>query len=46
MNNYIDQFLEMLLAERGLSKNSASAYKKDLYDLSDKSDIIVKIIFI
>ena len=34
MNNYIDQFLEMLLAERGLSKNSASAYKKDLYDFT------------
>lgn len=34
MNNHIDQFLEMLLAERGLSKNSASAYKKDLYDFT------------
>ena len=34
MNNYIEQFLEMLLAERGLSKNSAIAYKKDLEDFT------------
>lgn len=30
--NYIELFLEMLLAERGLSKNSAFAYRKDLED--------------
>ena len=34
MNNYIEQFLEMLLAERGLSKNSAASYKKDLDDFT------------
>ena len=33
MQNYIEQFLEMLQAERGLSKNSTMAYKKDLEDL-------------
>ena len=32
MQNYIEQFLEMLLAERGLSKNSTIAYKRDLED--------------
>ena len=32
--NYIEQFLEMLLAERGLSKNSAIAYRKDLQDFT------------
>lgn len=34
MSNYISQFLEMLLAERGLSKNSTTAYEKDLEDFA------------
>jgi integrase/recombinase XerD len=34
MQNYIEQFLEMLLAERGLSKNSTIAYQKDLKDFA------------
>jgi len=33
MLNAIDQFLEMLEAERGLGKNSLSAYQSDLMDL-------------
>jgi integrase/recombinase XerD len=32
MKQYISQFLEMILAEKGLSKNSAIAYKNDLMD--------------
>ena len=32
ITNFIEQFLEMLLSERGLSKNSAVAYKRDLED--------------
>lgn len=32
MNNNIDAFLDMLSAERGLSKNSIIAYRKDLED--------------
>ena len=34
MHNYIEQFLTMLLAERGLAKNSIIAYKKDLDDFT------------
>ena len=34
MQNYIELFLEMLLAERGLSKNSTMAYQKDLEDFA------------
>ncbi len=29
---FISQFLEMLLAERALSKNSILSYKRDLFD--------------
>ncbi len=29
---FIEQFLEMMLAERGISKNSLFSYKRDLLD--------------
>lgn len=35
---YIDSFLEMLLAERGISKNSFISYKKDLQDFAEFLD--------
>ena len=30
--NFIEQFLEMMLAERGIAKNSVLSYKRDLKD--------------
>ena len=33
--NQVDRFIEMMLAERGISKNSASSYKRDLLDFVD-----------
>ncbi|MGL4226020.1 MAG: site-specific integrase, partial [Rickettsia sp.] len=32
---FISQFLEMLLAERALSKNSILSYKRDLFDFQN-----------
>lgn len=33
--NQIDRFIEMMLAERGISKNSATSYRRDLIDFAD-----------
>lgn len=33
--NQIDRFIEMMLAERGISKNSATSYQRDLLDFAD-----------
>lgn len=33
--NYIEQFLEMTLAERGIAKNSLISYKRDLLDYKE-----------
>lgn len=32
---FIEQFLEMMAAERGLAKNSLNSYKTDLLDFRD-----------
>ena len=34
-NNYISNFLEMIVIERGLAKNTASSYKNDLNQLNE-----------
>ncbi|MDA9591667.1 site-specific tyrosine recombinase XerD [Pelagibacteraceae bacterium] len=34
-NNYISNFLEMIVIERGLSKNTATSYKNDLDQLNE-----------
>jgi integrase/recombinase XerD len=34
-NNYVSNFLEMIVIERGLAKNTASSYKDDLNQLAD-----------
>ena len=34
-NNYVSNFLEMIVIERGLAKNTASSYKDDLNQLVD-----------
>ncbi len=33
--NFIEQFLEMMLAERGIAQNSALSYKRDLKDFQE-----------
>lgn len=35
MQEYLEQFLEMIMAEKGLSINSVLAYRRDLQDLDD-----------
>ena len=46
-NNYISNFIEMIIIERGLAKNTASSYKNDLDQLNEfckkKSLNIVKL---
>lgn len=46
-NNYISNFIEMIVIERGLAKNTATSYKNDLYQLNEfckkKSLSIVKL---
>lgn len=42
-SNLIEQFLEMLVAEKAIAKNSLEAYQRDLIDLSEfsHSDLLV-----
>ena len=46
-NNYISNFIEMIVIERGLAKNTATSYKNDLDQLNEfckkKSLNIVKL---
>jgi site-specific recombinase XerD len=34
-NNYISNFIEMIVIERGLAKNTAKSYKNDLDQLNE-----------